>query len=103
VAGKTGTSQKAFRGGYSQTDYIASFAGFAPAKDPLFTAVVILDARKPRHSGALAARVFGRLAKSILHRYERFGRETEWLERSPRPRFRRRAPARTVAGLSRPD
>src|SRR4029079_11467484 len=34
VAGKTGTAQKAENGGYSKTDYVASFVGFFPAADP---------------------------------------------------------------------
>ncbi|MFO1490610.1 MAG: penicillin-binding transpeptidase domain-containing protein [Kiritimatiellia bacterium] len=37
AGGKTGTAQKPVRGGYSSTDYIASFAGFVPADDPEFT------------------------------------------------------------------
>lgn len=75
VAGKTGTAQKAVPGGYSETDYISSFAGFAPAETPLFTAVVILDTKKPNHSGAHAARVFGRIAARLLWRYRRAGRD----------------------------
>ena len=34
LAGKTGTAEKAVDGGYSETDYVASFVGFAPAEDP---------------------------------------------------------------------
>ncbi len=34
LAGKTGTAQVAENGGYSETKYIASFIGFAPAQDP---------------------------------------------------------------------
>lgn len=75
IAGKTGTAQKAVPGGYSETDYLSSFAGFAPAERPLFTAVVILDTTKPNHSGALAARVFGRIAARLLWRYRRAGRD----------------------------
>lgn len=76
VAGKTGTAQKAASGGYSPTDYIASFAGFAPAREPLFTGVVILDAKRPHHSGTNAARVFGRIAERVLWRYRKTGSET---------------------------
>ena len=84
IAGKTGTAQKAEAGGYSETDYTASFAGFAPARDPLFTGVVILDVRKPNHSGTGAAAVFGRIADRVLWRYRRTGRGTERLVRSGR-------------------
>ena len=69
IGGKTGTAQKPHRGGYSPTDYIASFAGFAPAPEPLFSGVVILEVRKPNHSGTHAARVFGRVAERVLRRY----------------------------------
>ena len=34
LAGKTGTAEKAVDGGYSETDFVASFVGFAPADDP---------------------------------------------------------------------
>ena len=79
IAGKTGTAQKAAPGGYSATDYTASFAGFAPSRNPLFTGAVILDVQKPNHSGAGAARVFGRIAERVLWRYRKTGRDTERL------------------------
>ena len=84
IAGKTGTAQKAERGGYSDTDYTASFAGFAPARNPLFTGVVILDVQKPNHSGTGAAAVFGRIADRVLWRYRRTGWGTERLVSSGR-------------------
>ena len=34
LAGKTGTAEKAIKGGYSKTDFIASFIGFAPGEEP---------------------------------------------------------------------
>ncbi|MFQ5791520.1 MAG: peptidoglycan D,D-transpeptidase FtsI family protein, partial [Acidobacteriota bacterium] len=44
LAGKTGTAQKASRhGGYSTTDFVASFVGFAPADRPQLTGLVLLD------------------------------------------------------------
>lgn len=79
IAGKTGTAQKAEAGGYSETDYTASFAGFAPARNPLFTGVVILDVQRPNHSGTGAAAVFGRIADRVLWRYRRTGWGTERL------------------------
>ena len=79
IAGKTGTAQKAEPGGYSDTDYTASFAGFAPARNPLFTGVVILDVQRPNHSGTRAAAVFGRIADRVLWRYRRTGWGTERL------------------------
>lgn len=84
IAGKTGTAQKAAPGGYSETDYTASFAGFAPARKPLFTGVVILDVQKPHHSGAGAATVFGKIAERALWRHRRTGWGTERLVASRR-------------------
>jgi cell division protein FtsI (penicillin-binding protein 3) len=68
VAGKTGTAQKAVRGGYSKTDFIASFVGFAPAARPELTALVILDSPEGDHSGSRAASVFARIMeRSLAH------------------------------------
>lgn len=84
IAGKTGTAQKAEAGGYSETDYTASFAGFAPARNPLFTGVVILDVQRPNHSGTGAAAVFGRIAERVLWQHRRTGWGTERLVSSGR-------------------
>lgn len=43
VAGKTGTSQVAGKGGYQKDKTIASFIGFAPADDPKFIMLVKLS------------------------------------------------------------
>ena len=67
VAGKTGTAQKAVPGGYSKTDYIASFVGFVPAERPALTAIVILDSPEGDHSGSRAAGVFAAIASRSLH------------------------------------
>jgi cell division protein FtsI (penicillin-binding protein 3) len=68
VAGKTGTAQKAVPGGYSRTDFIASFVGFAPAYRPELTALVILDSPEGDHSGSRAAAVFARIVeRSLVH------------------------------------
>jgi cell division protein FtsI (penicillin-binding protein 3) len=84
IAGKTGTAQKAEPGGYSASDYTASFAGFAPVHDPLFTGVVILDVQRPNHSGTGAATVFGRIADRALWRSRKTGWGTERLVSSGR-------------------
>lgn len=72
VAGKTGTSQKidpATRR-YSSTDYIASFAGYAPAREPRFTILVVLDSPKHLYYGAeVAAPVFAKIARQALALY----------------------------------
>jgi len=43
VAGKTGTAHKAERGGYAETKYRASFAGFGPVTNPRFIVAVMID------------------------------------------------------------
>ena len=63
VAGKAGTAQRAIEGGYSETDFYASFAGFVPADNPVFCVIVVIDAPKPQHTGgAVAAPAFAKIA-----------------------------------------
>jgi cell division protein FtsI (penicillin-binding protein 3) len=67
VAGKTGTAQKADPGGgYSKTDFVASFVGFVPAHRPQLTALVILDSPDGDHTGARAAAVFAAIMRRSL-------------------------------------
>ena len=67
LAGKTGTAEKAVDGGYSETDYVASFVGFAPAEDPELLVVVMVDEPLEVHTGgAVAAPVFGQIAEFAL-------------------------------------
>jgi cell division protein FtsI (penicillin-binding protein 3) len=68
VAGKTGTAQKASEtGGYSPSDYVATFAGFVPADDPQLTIVVALDEPTVGHlAGQVAAPLFADLARHTL-------------------------------------
>lgn len=62
VAGKTGTAQMAVRGGYSSTDFIASFAGFLPAPDPEIVIVVAVERPHPlTGGGVVAAPVFAEI------------------------------------------
>jgi cell division protein FtsI/penicillin-binding protein 2 len=49
-AGKTGTSQIPEKGGYSNTDYWASYVGFLPASHPEFTMLVVV--RKPNNGSS---------------------------------------------------
>jgi cell division protein FtsI (penicillin-binding protein 3) len=67
LAGKTGTAQVAENGTYSETKYVASFIGFAPAQDPKFLAAVIVD--QPQgdiYGGSVAAPAFGKIAAFSL-------------------------------------
>jgi cell division protein FtsI (penicillin-binding protein 3) len=67
LAGKTGTAQKAENGTYSETDYVASFVGFAPASKPELLVAVVVDEPVYEHSGgAVAAPVFGDIAEFAL-------------------------------------
>lgn len=69
VAGKTGTAQKidpATRS-YSQSAYLSSFIGFAPADSPRLAILVMVDEPKKKHwGGTVAAPVFRKIAKQTL-------------------------------------
>ncbi|MGE5747322.1 MAG: peptidoglycan D,D-transpeptidase FtsI family protein [Solirubrobacterales bacterium] len=67
LAGKTGTAQKVENGTYSNTDYVASFVGFAPAQHPQLLVAVVVDQPLYVHfGGAVAAPVFGQIASFAL-------------------------------------
>jgi membrane peptidoglycan carboxypeptidase len=72
VAGKTGTAQKfdSELGRYSQTRYVASFMGVAPADDPKLVIVTALDEPQGEaHGGGdVAAPLFARTAADQLAR-----------------------------------
>ncbi len=67
VAGKTGTAEKIVNGTYSTELHVASFVGFAPARDPALVALVAID--EPRglyHGGDVAAPVFAAIVGPAL-------------------------------------
>ena len=70
LAGKTGTAQKvnAATGEYSNSAFVASFVGFAPAADPKLLCAVIVD--EPQHGsiygGTVAAPAFGQIMSFAL-------------------------------------
>jgi membrane peptidoglycan carboxypeptidase len=67
AAGKTGTAQKVENGHYSQSKVVASFAGFAPATNPVISMIVMVD--EPvgaHHGGDVAAPIFKRVAEQVL-------------------------------------
>jgi cell division protein FtsI (penicillin-binding protein 3) len=67
LAGKTGTAQKVENGTYSDTKYVASFVGFAPADRPKLLVAVVVDEPQYVHvGGAVAAPVFGQIAAFAL-------------------------------------
>jgi cell division protein FtsI (penicillin-binding protein 3) len=67
LAGKTGTAQVAENGTYSETKYVASFIGFAPAQHPQLLAAVIVDQPQGEiYGGSVAAPAFGEIAEFAL-------------------------------------
>ena len=67
LAGKTGTAQKVVDGTYSETEYVASFVGFAPADDPrLLVSIVVDNPKGDYYGGTVAAPAFGEIAKFAL-------------------------------------
>lgn len=67
LAGKTGTAEVAENGTYSETKFVASFIGFAPADDPKLLAAVIVD--QPQgdyYGGSVAGPAFGSIAGFAL-------------------------------------
>lgn len=66
IAGKTGTAQKPLPGGGYGSSYIGSFAGFAPAKDPVIAAIVVLDNPQPIWGGLTAAPTFKNIVEYAL-------------------------------------
>jgi cell division protein FtsI (penicillin-binding protein 3) len=70
LAGKTGTASKVdpATGEYSETAYVASFIGFAPAKDPKLLCAVVVD--EPQngsiYGGTVAAPAFGQIMSFAL-------------------------------------
>ena len=70
IAGKTGTAQIPIAGHYDPNETIASFIGFAPADDPKFAMLVVIDRPTTSIYGAeTAAPVFFEVAKKILDYY----------------------------------
>jgi cell division protein FtsI (penicillin-binding protein 3) len=72
VAGKTGTAQIPTNGkdAYTVGAYMASFVGFAPAVNPTFSMIVVLDRPTPIFGGTVAAPVFSQIMSYALHRYD---------------------------------
>lgn len=67
IAGKTGTAQKLINGKYYTQRYYTSFAGYFPADDPMYSAIVVIDDPKGWNSMAsdVSAPVFKEIADMI--------------------------------------
>jgi cell division protein FtsI (penicillin-binding protein 3) len=68
AAGKTGTAQKIdASGAYSQSHYVSSFVGFAPASHPAVSILISIDSPVgAHHGGDVAAPVFKPVAEQTL-------------------------------------
>jgi cell division protein FtsI (penicillin-binding protein 3) len=67
AAGKTGTAQKAVKGGYSPDKFIASFGGYVPADRPRLVILVVVDEpRGEQYGGIIAAPAFQEIAEASL-------------------------------------
>lgn len=68
ACGKTGTAQKIEKDGkYSHSKFIASFVGFAPARNPRIAVLVTVDEPQPvYYGGIVAAPVFKNITKDVL-------------------------------------
>ena len=104
VAGKSGTAQKkaTTAKGYSETDFIASFVGFAPASDPAIVVLVALDSPRGnrRQGGEIAAPVFGRILAEALQ-YLRVPKDSEPPLNAGVPRMVRKTPGGTPEPTAR--
>ena len=68
VAGKTGTAKKSIEGGYREDDYVAVFAGIAPASNPRLVMAVMIDepTQNGYYGGIVAAPVFREVVSNAL-------------------------------------
>jgi cell division protein FtsI/penicillin-binding protein 2 len=68
LAGKTGTAEKPDQfGGYSKTKFVASFIGYAPARNPRLLVAVMVDEPKGEiYGGTVAAPAFQKIAEFAL-------------------------------------
>jgi len=73
IAGKTGTSQKfdVKQGRYSRDRVVTYFAGFFPATDPKFVAVIVVDEPRGKklYGGEVSAPYFRKLAEQVAFYY----------------------------------
>jgi cell division protein FtsI (penicillin-binding protein 3) len=70
LAGKTGTAEKVDpeTGLYSETEFVASFVGFAPAENPGLLVAIVVDTPEggDYYGGTVAAPAFGEIANFAL-------------------------------------
>ncbi len=80
IAGKTGTAQiSSGQGGYGKGLYLASFAGYFPADDPVYSMIVTVN--KPQggayYGGAVAGPVFREVAEKVYAIHQKYDEELD--------------------------
>ncbi len=67
VAGKTGTAQIATGGRYNKTNYNASFVGYFPAENPVYSGIVVINnpSAGKYYGSSVAAPVFKEIADNL--------------------------------------
>jgi len=68
VAGKTGTAQIAVQGKYNKKNYNATFVGYFPADDPIYSCIVVVNnpSAGKYYGGSVAAPIFKEIADNIF-------------------------------------
>ena len=67
LAGKTGTAEVATEDGYSDSRFVASFVGMAPADNPkIVVSVMVNEPKNGYYGGEVAAPAFGEIASFAL-------------------------------------
>jgi cell division protein FtsI (penicillin-binding protein 3) len=68
IAGKTGTVKKSVDGGYQEDDYMAIFAGIAPASNPRLVMAIVIDepTQNGYYGGQVAAPIFHEVMSNAL-------------------------------------
>jgi len=80
--GKTGTVNKIADGQYSNSQYIASFMGFAPVEDPAFVLIVVIDEPECRYISGVGNNHYGGIAAAPV--FKEIGKRTlEYLGITP--------------------
>lgn len=71
ICGKTGTSEKLTKDGYSETEHYTTFVGFLPKKNPELSCIVVYDAPDVRYKFASqsSAPTFKRIVTRIINNY----------------------------------
>ena len=70
VGGKTGTAEIAQGGSYLDGNYILSFMGFAPADEPQYACLVVVDSPATGGNSEIASSIFSEIMANLLNYYQ---------------------------------